>query len=49
MIKVIIFDVDGVIIPIKRRFSITLAEEHGISLEKSLPFFNGPFSRMFSR
>lgn len=43
MIKVVIFDVDGVLIPTKRRFSITLAEKHDISLEKTLPFFTGPF------
>lgn len=43
MIKVIIFDVDGVLIPSKRRFSIALAEKHDISLEKTLPFFTGPF------
>lgn len=43
MIKVIIFDVDGVLIPHKRRFSATLAEKHNISIEKTLPFFNGPF------
>ncbi len=43
MIKVIIFDVDGVLIPEKRRFSLTLEKDYGISLEKSLEFFNGPF------
>ncbi|MFA6519990.1 MAG: HAD-IA family hydrolase [Candidatus Paceibacterota bacterium] len=43
MIKVIIFDADGVLIPTKRRFSKTLAEKHDISLEKTLPFFVGPF------
>jgi|SRR3989344_433995 len=43
MIKVIIFDADGVLIPHKRRFSVTLAEKHGISIEKTLPFFSGPF------
>jgi|SRR3989344_8225392 len=43
MIKVIIFDADGVLIPHKRGFSITLAEKHDISLEKTLPFFAGPF------
>ena len=36
---------DGVLIPSKRRFSITLAERHGVSLETSLPFFNGIFQK----
>ena len=31
MIKVIIFDEDEVLIQGKRRFSVTLAEKHGIS------------------
>ena len=43
MIKVIIFDADGVLIHSKRKFSILLAEKYGIPLEKTLPFFNGPF------
>jgi putative hydrolase of the HAD superfamily len=43
MIKVIIFDADGVLINTERRFSILLAEKYGIPLEKTLPFFNGPF------
>src|SRR3989344_7041706 len=43
MIKVIIFDADGVLIHSKRKFSITLAEKHDISIEKTLPFFIGPF------
>ena len=43
MIKVIIFDADGVLVHGNRRFSITLAEKHGISLETTLPFFTGPF------
>lgn len=43
MIKVIIFDADGVLVHSKRRFSTTLAEKHGISLKSTLPFFNGPF------
>ncbi|HTE48725.1 MAG TPA: HAD-IA family hydrolase [Candidatus Paceibacterota bacterium] len=43
MIKVIIFDADGVLIPHKRKFSVTLAEKHDISIEKTLPFFSGPF------
>jgi putative hydrolase of the HAD superfamily len=45
MIKAIIFDADGVLIPSKRRFSKTLAEKHDISLEKTLPFFTGPFQK----
>ena len=43
MIKVIIFDADGVLIPTKQKFSKTLAEKHGIPTEKTLPFFEGPF------
>lgn len=43
MIKIIIFDADGVLIPAKRKFSVTLAEKRGISLETTLPFFTGPF------
>ncbi|MFA6353712.1 MAG: HAD-IA family hydrolase [Candidatus Paceibacterota bacterium] len=43
MIKVIIFDADGVLIPHTRRFSTLLLEEFGIPLEKTLEFFNGPF------
>lgn len=43
MIKVIIFDADGVLVHGKRKFSITLAKKHGISLETTLPFFTGPF------
>ena len=43
MIKVIIFDADGVLILSKRRFSNTLAEKHGIALEATSPFFEGPF------
>ena len=43
MLKVIIFDADGVLIPTKRKFSKTLAEQHDISLQKTLPFFTGPF------
>lgn len=42
MIKVAIFDVDGVLIN-GERFSVALAREYGIPLEKTLPFFNGPF------
>ena len=43
MIKVIIFDADGVLIHSDRRFSVALAEEHGVSAERTLPFFSGPF------
>ena len=45
MIKVIIFDADGVLIHSKRKFSITLAEKHGISIKTTLPFFIGPFQK----
>ncbi len=43
MIKVIIFDADGVLIPHTMRFSLALAQEYNISIEKTLPFFSGPF------
>lgn len=43
MIKVIIFDADGVLIPHTRKFSVLLSEDFGIPLEKSAGFFNGPF------
>jgi putative hydrolase of the HAD superfamily len=43
MIKVIIFDADGVLIYNKRKFSVLLAEKYGITLEMTLPFFTGPF------
>lgn len=43
MIKVVIFDADGVLVHGERKFSTTLAEKHGISLETTLPFFTGPF------
>lgn len=42
MIKVIIFDADGVLIH-GDRFSNILDKEYGISVEKTLPFFTGPF------
>lgn len=42
MIKVVIFDVDGVLVN-GERFSIALERDYGISLEKTLPFFNGDF------
>lgn len=43
MIKLIIFDADGVLVHGERKFSKTLAEKHGISIETTLPFFTGPF------
>src|SRR3989338_991215 len=43
MIKAIIFDADGVLVHSDRKFSVKLAEKHGISLEMTLPFFKGPF------
>ncbi|MES2315635.1 MAG: HAD-IA family hydrolase [Patescibacteria group bacterium] len=45
MIKVIIFDADGVLIHSQRRFSVLLAEKYNISLEETLPFFSGPFQK----
>jgi putative hydrolase of the HAD superfamily len=45
MIKAILFDADGVLINANRRFSLQLAEEHGISFEKTLPFFSGIFQQ----
>lgn len=42
MIKAIIFDVDGVLINGKR-FSDILHHDYGITQEKTLPFFTGPF------
>lgn len=44
MIKVVIFDVDGVLIN-GERFSDALARDYGISIEKTLPFFTGPFQK----
>src|SRR3989338_8065882 len=43
MIKVVIFDADGVIVQSKRKFSIKLEEKYDISRDMTLPFFNGPF------
>ncbi len=43
MIKLIIFDADGVLIHSNRKFSSKLAEEHGITFEKTSPFFTGVF------
>ncbi len=42
MIKVIIFDADGVLVN-GVRFSDALEKDYGISLETTLPFFTGPF------
>lgn len=42
MIKVILFDADGVMVN-GERFSVALDRDYGISIEKTLPFFNGPF------
>ncbi|MDE2030930.1 MAG: HAD-IA family hydrolase [Patescibacteria group bacterium] len=43
MIKVLIFDADGVLIN-GEMFSKILAKEYGISTEITEPFFDGPFS-----
>lgn len=45
MIKVIIFDVDGVLIPNKRVFSFALVNKHKIPKEKLAEFFDGPFQK----
>ncbi len=42
MIKVLIFDADGVLIN-SERFSKRLAREYGISTDKTAPFFSGIF------
>lgn len=42
MIKIILFDVDGVL-AIGENFTKTMSVEHGISLEMLLPFFRGRF------
>jgi len=42
MMKVVIFDADGVLIRCER-FSATLEREHGISMETTKDFFQGPF------
>lgn len=42
MIKVILFDADGVMVN-GERFSVALDRDYGISIETTLPFFNGPF------
>ena len=42
MIKVILFDADGVMVN-GERFSIALNRDYGISIETTPPFFNGPF------
>ena len=43
MIKAVIFDADGVLIPHTRKFSVLLSEDFGIPLEKTAEFFSGPF------
>ncbi len=44
MIKVILFDVDGVILfPLTKYFSVRLSELLGLPIEKILPFFDGPY------
>lgn len=42
MIKVVIFDADGVLIHAER-FSSSLSKDYGIPMDKILPFFEGPF------
>ena len=42
MIKVLLFDADGVLIT-GEMFSRILAKEYGISVEQTEPFFDGPF------
>jgi len=42
MIKVIIFDVDGVLVN-SEMFSKRISEDYGISIDKILPFFKGVF------
>lgn len=42
MIKAILFDADGVMVN-GERFSVALDRDYGISIETTLPFFNGPF------
>jgi putative hydrolase of the HAD superfamily len=48
MIKVLIFDFDGVLNHNKRKFSVMLEKDHGISLEQTTPFFTGPFQECLS-
>jgi len=43
MIKAILFDVDGVLLHNNRKFSVLLAEQYGMPLETTRPFFSGPF------
>jgi beta-phosphoglucomutase-like phosphatase (HAD superfamily) len=40
MIKVVLFDADGVLINTEL-FSVHLARDYGISMETTLPFFTG--------
>ena len=42
MIKVVIFDADGVLIN-QERFSDAFARDYNISDDKIMPFFTGPF------
>lgn len=44
MIKVLIFDVDGVLINCEM-VSEKFSREYGVSIDKILPFFNGPFAQ----
>ena len=43
MIKIILFDVDGVIIPHKRRFSSNFSKEFNVPIEKLSQFFENEF------
>ena len=43
MIKVVIFDADGVLVHSDRKFSMLLSKDYGIPIEKTLPFFTGTF------
>ena len=43
MVKIILFDVDGVIIPNKRRFSSNFSKEFNVPIEKLSQFFENEF------
>ena len=43
MIKTVLFDVDGVIIPKKRRFSSNFSREFNVPIEKLSKFFENEF------
>ena len=43
MIKTILFDVDGVVIPKKRRFSTNFSREFNVPIEKLSQFFENEF------